>query len=273
LCQFLNIIIRHLDNDREVYSSCRLLVFYQARVKREETSMPKPPPTNPLIPNRLLAQLPAQDYERLAPHLKPVILKNKQVLYDVGQPINYVYFPIKAMISVVVLMENGMPAEAGLIGHEGMTGIAAILGQRTASQRNIVQSPDGALRLETKRLKDECDRGGALQGLLLGYLHSFLLQVSQTAGCNGRHRLEERLARWLLMVEDRVQSSEFFLTQEFISQMLGVYRPGVSIAAHTLHQAGLIDYQRGKIKVLNRQGLEDSACECYQAVRLNGRPT
>src|SRR5258708_7958873 len=213
----LNIIIRHLEKDSEVFSSCRLLVFNHARLKRGEISMAKPPPSNALFRNRLLAQLPPQEYERLEPHLKPVTLKNKQILYDVDQPINYVYFPLRAMISVVVLMENGIPAEAGLIGHEGMAGIAAILGQRTASQRNIVQSPNGALRLETQRLKEECDRGGALQGLLFNYLHSFLLQVSQTAGCNGRHRLETRLARWLLMVEDRVQSSEFFLTQEFIS--------------------------------------------------------
>jgi len=233
--------------------------------------MPKATPSKKLVPNRLLAQLPQEDYERLEPHLKPVTLKSKQILYDVGQPINYVYFPIKSLISVVVLMEDGEPAEAGLIGYEGMSGIPILLGQRTSSQRNIVQSPNGALRLETKYLKEEYNRGGVLKDLLLRYLHSFLLQVSQTAGCNGRHKLDQRLARWLLMVQDRVQSSEFLLTQEFISQMLGVYRPGVSIAANTLQRAGLIDYHRGKIKVLNRDGLEQSSCECYAAVSLNAR--
>jgi CRP-like cAMP-binding protein len=164
-------------------------------------------------------------------------------------------------------MEDGSTTEIGLTSNEGMVGISTVLGGNSMTNQAIVQVEDGAMRMKADLLKTEFNRGGALQRLLLLYIQVLLTQVSQVAACNRQHTLEERLARWLLTVQDCIQSEELPLTQEFISQMLGVRRSGVTVAAGTLQNAGMIRYTRGKIIVLNRQDLEATSCECYRLIK------
>ena len=217
--------------------------------------------------NRLLAALPAEDYQRLASHLEFVELSLHQVLYEQGEPIEYVYFPDRAIVSLVTVMEDGTTMEVSLVGQEGMVGIPAILGGYTTTTQAIVQVADRALRMSANALRTEFNRGGALQKLLLHYTQFLLAQVSQTAICNRLHPLEARFARWLLLVQDSIQSNELPLTQEFVAQMLGVRRSGITVAAGTLRQSGIIYYTRGRITVLNRQSLEATACECYRVIQ------
>jgi CRP-like cAMP-binding protein len=217
--------------------------------------------------NRLLSALPVEDYQRLLPHLEPVSLSLNQVLYEVNEPITHVYFPSESIVSLVAPMEDGATIEVGLVGQEGMAGILVILGGMTKAHRAIVQVADSAVRLNATILKAEFDRGGALQTLLLRYLQTLLTQATQTLACNRFHPIEERLARWLLVVQDSLQTNEFLLTQEFIGQMLGVRRSSVTVAAGNLSQANLINYTRGRITILDRAGLEDFSCECYGIIR------
>lgn len=220
--------------------------------------------TNPV--NRLLAALPPEEYQRLLPQLEFVSLDLGRVLYQVGQPIDYVYFPHRSMISLVMVLQDGSTAEVGLVSGNGMVGIPVILGSDISFNLAIVQIADGAMRMPADSLKTEFKRGGSLQALLLRYVQALLTQVSQTAACNRLHGLEARLARWMLLVQDTIHSNELQLTQEFIAQMLGVRRAGVTIAAGALQQAGLIRYSRGKITILDRQGLEAISCECYRVI-------
>jgi CRP-like cAMP-binding protein len=224
---------------------------------------------NPSMPikNRLLAALPASEYERLVPHLKLVSLSLKQVIYEQNEPIIHVYFPHQAVVSLVSVMEDGSTVEVGLVGNEGMVGIPVILGGDTTTTEAFVQVANGGMRMDADVLKNEFNRGGVLQSLLLRYVQGLYTHISQGCACNRVHTLEERLARWLLTVSDRVQSEEFPLTQEFISQMLGVRRSGVTVAASTLSQAGMIRYTRGQITILNREALEATSCECYEVVK------
>jgi CRP-like cAMP-binding protein len=225
------------------------------------------PDLSPHIENRLLAALPTVDYQRLLPHLEKVSLKLKQVLYEAGDVIDYVYFPNKALISLVSRMKNGTSAEVGMVGCEGMVSPSVLMGVNTMPYQAIVQGSDSAMKLHAATLKEEFNRGGPLQTLLLRYTQALHIQVSQTAACNRLHSLDERLARWLLMTHDRVQSDRMELTQEFLSTMLGVERSGVTIAAITLQEADLIKYSRGKITVLDRTELERASCECYSRVK------
>jgi CRP-like cAMP-binding protein len=208
-----------------------------------------------------------EDYQRLLPHLEPVSLSLNQVLYEINEPITHVYFPSQSVISLVAPMEDGATIEVGLVGQEGMVGILVVLGGMTKAHRAIVQVADSALRLNATVLKAEFDRGGVLQTLLLRYLQTLLTQATQTLACNRFHPIEERLARWLLLVQDSLQTNEFLLTQEFIGQMLGIRRSSVTVAAGNLSRANLIDYTRGKITILDRAGLEDFSCECYGIIR------
>lgn len=217
--------------------------------------------------NRLLAALPAEAYQRLVPHLEFVLLPVGQVIYEPGEPFSHVYFPHNAMVSLVSTMEDGTSVEVGLVGQEGVVGIPALLGGGTPTNKAFVQVADGGMRMKADVLKSEFDRGGMLQSLLLRYLQALFTQVSQVAACNRIHCLEERFARWLLSVQYCVQSDDFPLTQEFISQMLGVRRSGVTVAASTLSQAGMIRYSRGKISILNQEDLEATSCECYQVIK------
>ena len=221
---------------------------------------------SPKAVNRLLAALPDAEYQRLIPHLEHVSLSLKQVLYEVGELIEYVYFPHQSIVSALSTMEDGSMVEVGLVGNDGVIGIPAALGDNIATTTAMVQVPDSAMRMKASLLKSEFGRGGSLQSLLLRYMQAQHAFVSQNAACNRLHYLEGRLARWLLLVCDRVESNELPLTHEFMSQMLGVRRAGVTEAANMLQQSGLIRYTRGKITILNRQELEAASCECYEII-------
>ncbi|NDJ20542.1 helix-turn-helix domain-containing protein [Nostoc sp. B(2019)] len=228
--------------------------------------------------NRLLAALPPSEYERLVPHLKLVSLPLEQIIYQAGEPITHVYFPHQSVISIVTTMEDGSTVEVGIVSNEGMVGIPIILGGNTTTTTAIVQIADSAMRLDADILRSEFNRGGYLQSLLLRYVQAIYTELAQGSACNRLHTLEERLARWLLTVNDRLQLENFPLTQEFIAQMLGVRRSGVTVAASTLSRAGMISYNRGKISIVNREDLEATSCECYRVIQneftrlLNNKP-
>ncbi|MCC5648437.1 Crp/Fnr family transcriptional regulator [Nostoc sp. XA013] len=217
--------------------------------------------------NHLLASLAASDYERLVPHLKLVTLSNRQILHEAGERIAQVYFPNKAVVSIITTMEDGSTAEVGIVSNEGMVGIPVILGDNTTTTTAFVQLAGAAMQINADILKNEFNRGGAIQSVLLRYVQAVYSEMAQGAACNRLHTLEERLARWLLTVSDRLESEDFPLTHEFISQMLGVRRSGVTVAASTLSRAGMISYQRGHISILNRDDLEATSCECYRVIQ------
>jgi CRP-like cAMP-binding protein len=226
-------------------------------------SEPSPIP----IKNKILAALPERDYQHLLVHLEPVELHNGQVLYEIGDTIEYLYFPFNAMISLVTQMEDGKIVEVGLIGNDGISGSSALMGRQVSFERALIQIPNGGVRVKLSLFKKEFDKGGTMQRLVLGYVTDLMRQVSQTAACNATHTTEERLARWLLMCQDRVDSSKLNLTQEFLAEMLGTRRATVSVAAITLQSANLIHYNRGQITIIEREGLEAFACECYAILK------
>ncbi len=225
------------------------------------------PEASPHPANRLLAALPDAEYQRLVPHLERVPLPLKQVLHKAGESIEYVYFPDRAIVSLISTPEEGSNVEVGLVGNEGLVGIPAVLGDNIATTSATVQREDFGMRMEASLLKSEFQQGGSLQNLLLRYTQALYALVSQNAACNRLHQLDERFVRWLLLVYDRVGSNELLLTQEFISGMLGVRRAGVTEAANRLQQAGLIRYTRGKITILNQQKLEAASCSCYGIIK------
>ena len=190
-----------------------------------------------------------------------------ETLYNPEERIKYVYFVNGAVVSHVTHMKDGGSVEVGLVGNDGMVGLPIVLGDTISPNHAIVQIADGAMRMEASTLKEKLHEGGQLQDLLLRFILAMNKQVSQTAACNGSHTVARRLARWLLMCHDRVEGDELRLTQEFIAQMLGTRRTGVSEAAIMLQRPELIHYSRGHIKVINRNGLEAYACECYGIVR------
>ncbi len=217
--------------------------------------------------NRLLAALPAEVYQRLLPHLEVVDLPLERVLHGYNEPAEYIYFPQQGIVSLVSIMANGDTVEVGLVGKEGMVGMQALLSGSALPNQAFAQVPGQAIRIRTEHLQVEFDRGGALQKLLLRYVQALYTQVSQTAACNRLHTIEARLARWLLLVRYSLEADEILLTQEYISQMLGTRRAGVTEAASELQKAGLIHYSRGRITILDPADLEAVACECYQVVR------
>lgn len=217
--------------------------------------------------NKILAALPREEFEPLNQKLKPVKLELGTTLYLPEQKIDYVYFVTRGVVSVLAALENGATVEAGVIGPEGMAGIAALLGADSTPNQALIQAEGHALRISTEDVRTEFRKGGKFRDLVLRYMHTLFTQVAQTAACNRLHSIEQRLARWLLLTQDRVASDEFVLTQDFLSRMLGVRRAGVSVAANTLKQAGLIDYRRGTVVILDRDGLEQYSCECYRIVR------
>ena len=221
----------------------------------------------PSIKNEILAALSRDELGRLASHLESRELQSGQVLYEIGEEVHHVYFPNNALISLVTQMADGKIVEVGLIGNDGMSGLTALMSEGTSPERAIVQLPNGATRVELSVIKEEFRRGGQLQNLLLAYARKFMRQVSQTAACNASHTTEERLSRWLLMCQDRVNGSELKLTQEFIAEMLGTRRATVSVAAMVLQTEGLIQYSRGHIKIIDRPALEAFTCECYRAIK------
>ena len=217
--------------------------------------------------NHLLAALPPDVYERLFPHLEPTKMPLGKVLYESGEILNFIYFPTNCIVSLLYVMENGSSAEIAVIGNEGIVGLALFMGGETMPNRAVVQSAGHAYRLRSSALKLEFGLNGPLLRLLLRYTQALITQMAQTAVCNRHHTLDQQLCRWLLLSLDRLDSNQLVMTQELIANMLGVRREGVTQAAKDLQQAGLIEYRRGHITVLDRPRLEQRVCECYQVVK------
>ena len=217
--------------------------------------------------NDLLAALPAVDYERLLPDLELVPLPLGMVVYESGGKLDYVYFPTDCIVSLLYVMKDGASAEIAVVGHEGLVGVALFMGGESTPSRAVVQSAGSAYRLASKVLKKEFEQSHPLQHLLLRYTQALITQMAQTAVCNRHHSVEQQLCRWLLLSLDRLPSNELSMTQELIANMLGVRREGVTEAAGKLQTSGLIQYNRGHIKVLDRPKLEERVCECYAVVK------
>jgi CRP-like cAMP-binding protein len=229
--------------------------------------MATPPERAAATRNRLLAALPAPQLQRLLPALEPIELTWKQPFYEADAPIRFVHFPLTGVASLVTTMEDGVVVEVATVGNEGLVGLPVFLGTDVSPLTAFVQVPGAAVRMPAAALEEEARSGGALSEILRRYTQAFLVQLARSSACNRRHSTEERCARWLLMTHDRVGADEFPLTQEFLSQMLGVRRAAVSVAAGLLQKAGLISYRWGRITVLDRGGLENTACECYRIIR------
>ena len=217
--------------------------------------------------NRILNALSRSEFERLSEHLERVNLSGGEVLYHPEQPITHVYFPNRGTVSLVSVFEGGGSVEVGMVGNEGMFGVCVFLGSMTTPLLAQVQLPGEGLRMRSDVLRREFAKGGLLQDLLLRYTQAFIMQVSQVAACNRAHPVEARLAKWLLMCEDRAHSKELELTHEFIAEMLGIRRAGVTEAAFGFKEAGLIRYRRGHVTITDRAGLEEASCECYPILR------
>jgi CRP-like cAMP-binding protein len=216
--------------------------------------------------NRLLAVLPRPELEKISPDLEPVELPFKQVLHEPGEEITHVYFVTRGVVSMVNEPDSGDIVEFATVGPEGMIGVPVLLGTLSMPSKAIVQLAGDALRLRTVEFRRALQLLPTLQPLLLRYTMALLNQVAQVTSCNRLHEVQERCARWLLQTHDRVKSDSFPLTQEFLAQMLGVHRPTVTVAAGILQKAGLIDYTRGSITIINRKGLEAASCNCYRII-------
>lgn len=217
--------------------------------------------------NRLLAMLPKKEYERLLPRLKRIPLVFGDVLYEPGDIIKHVYFPNDSIVSLLSALSERSTLEVGMVGNEGMAGLPIFMGVNVSRTRALVQGAGSAMRMTSANVRHEANHLGALHSLLHRYTHSLLTQVSQSVACNRFHSVDARLARWLLMTSDRLGLDEFRLTQDFMSNMLGVRREGVNKAAGVLQTAKLIRYSRGRIAILDRPDLEGHSCECYRIVR------
>lgn len=217
--------------------------------------------------NHLLSVLPEVEWARLTPLLAAVDLPLGHVIYESGDRLDHVYFPNTSIISLLYVMEDGASAEIAIVGNEGIVGVALFMGGETTPSRAIVQSAGRAYKLSGAAMKQEFNRGGPMQRLLLRYTQSLITQMAQTAVCNRHHSIDQQLCRWLLLSMDRLPSNELRMTQELIANMLGVRRSGVTEAALKLQSAGLIRYRHGHIEVLDRPGLEQRVCECYAVVK------
>ncbi len=217
--------------------------------------------------NHLLAALSPDECARLYPLLELIPMPLGEVLYESGDVLRHVYFPLDSIVSLLYVMEDGASAEISVVGNEGLIGVALFMGGETTPSRAIVQSAGYAYRLAGQRLKDEFHRNGELQLLLLRYTQALLTQMAQTAVCNRHHSVDQQLCRWLLLSLDRLPSNQLAMTQELIANMLGVRREGVTEAAGKLQKLGVIQYARGRITVLDRPRLEELCCECYAVVK------
>ena len=222
--------------------------------------------TNKLIQNKLIEALSPDELARLKPHLELVSLHLGDVIYESGEQLKYVYFPMTAIISLLYITENGSVAEIGLAGNDGFVGIPLFMGGNTSLNRAVVTVAGMGFRLRAKVLKEEFSKSGVFQRILLRYTQYFMTQISQTAVCNRLHLVEQQLCRWLLINHDLMQTNKLIITHELIANTLGVRREAVSIAAAHLKNKQLIGYVRGTIIILDRKGLEAASCECYQAV-------
>lgn len=225
-----------------------------------------PHPIQAVVRNRILAALPREEFKLIADKMHRVEHALGQSLHRAGEPIDQVFFVESGFISALTMLSDGQPLEIGLIGAEGVAGVSVVLGATNSYSETMCQTPGAAYRIATSALREVVADAPRLHDLLLRYTHAFHVQVAQTAACNAHHDLGQRLARWLLAAHDRSDVPELSLTQDLIAVMLGVRRSTVSIAASTLQRAGVIRYQHGRITILDRVGLENAACECYEAV-------
>lgn len=220
------------------------------------------------LQNRLLTILSRELHEKLIPNLKEVSLSRGQILHAPGETIRDLYFPLDCLLSITITMSDGVTAEAGMVGNREILGVNAFMGGRETTQTEyVVQIAGRAMKIEASILRQEFEQNKELRDVLLRYTQAFIAQISQTTACNRLHILEQRLARWLLEAQDRINSDELALTQEFISDMLGVRRAGVTQAAQKLQDNGLIQYHRGHVRILDQQGLEAASCECFHVVK------
>lgn len=217
--------------------------------------------------NQLLAALPSGDYERLTPFLETVTLSSGQVLYEPNQSINSAYFPTTAVIAHLNLVEGGREVETALVGNEGMIGVPLVLGTDRIPMRAIVQIPGIAFRISAKALSSEFNANRSLHSFLLRYVQTLMSQTAQNLTCMQLHSTQERCCYLLLLLQDRVGTSDLFLTQDLLARMVGVRRDRISEIIAILERAGLIDHQRGRVTILDRSGLESAACDCYQILR------
>ncbi len=217
--------------------------------------------------NRLLTYLTQEDQELLLPFLEPVVLEYKRPLYNADERIEFVHFIESGVGSLVCTMADGQAAEVGTIGNEGLIGLPVLLGDNQAPSSMYVQVPGRGLRMRARIFREQLEQSQRMRAVLLRYTHVFFNHIALTAACAHFHSLEQRCCRWLLMTHDRMPSDTFLLTHEFLAMMLGVRRAGVSVAAGALQRAGLIRYHRGRITILDREGLEERACECYAVTK------
>lgn len=217
--------------------------------------------------NQLLTTLPPETYARLLPKLEIVPLVFKQVIYQPGDLLQHIYFPLSGVISLLNILADGTETEVGLVGNEGIAGISVFLGVDTTSIKALVQIPGDAMRMRISDFKVEI-LDNELHNLLQRYTQTLINQISQSVACNRHHSVEQRCCRWLLMCHDRAESDHFPITQEFLSHMLGVRRAGVTVVAGMLQKAGLISYSRGRMTIIDRPGLEKVACECYESIKV-----
>ena len=222
---------------------------------------------NSQINNTLLARLPGKEYRRLCPLLEKVALNYGENVYERGDIIGDVYFPNSGIVSLLAAVENTGMLEVGLIGNEGMLGLSVFLGVKTSNNRAVIQGEGSAMKMKSRDFLKECSLGGALPKILRRFTHSLLTQISQSAFCFRFHTVEARLARWLLMSSDRMESNEFHITQDFLSNMLGVRREAVNKSAVTLQDGKIIEYSRGKMQIIDRAKLEKASCPCYVLIK------
>ena len=216
--------------------------------------------------NHLLSELPVEEFDRILPHMIPVTLPLGKVLYESGDQLDFVYLPTTAIISLLYVMENGSTAEIGVVGNDGILGIALFMGGNTTPNRAVIQSAGNAYKMKAKDLMEEFSRGGKFHNMLLRYTQALITQISQTAVCNRLHTVEQQLCRWLLLSHDRLDSNKLVMTHDLISNMLGVRREGVTLAARKLSVRKLLKNVRGTMTILDRPGLEKACCECYEVV-------
>jgi CRP-like cAMP-binding protein len=225
------------------------------------------PKAKELRKNHLLAALPEIEWKLWAPSLERVQMPLGQVLYEPGIVLHHVYFPITSIVSLLYVMENGASAEIAVVGNEGLVGVSLFMGGESTPSRAVVQSAGIGCRLKSQLMMNEFNKAGPVLHLLLRYTQALITQMAQTAVCNRHHSLDQQLCRWLLLSLDRLQGDELVMTQELIANMLGVRREGVTEGALKLQKAGLIQYARGRITVLDRRGVESRTCECYAVVK------
>ena len=219
------------------------------------------------VSNKLLLSIADSDYSSLRPHLEYVSLPNHLVLHEAGGKLEFVYFPNRGLISLVVVMKDGKTAEAGIVGNEGFTGTLAAVGLNRSTLQAVVQITGNGFRVKVRALQNTLESAPRVQWMLSRYAAIRSMQVAQTAACNRLHDIEQRLARWLLMTQDRVDSGSLPITHDFLATMLGTDRPSVSLAAGVLQRKEIIEYTRGAVKIVNRKKLEHTACECYGVIR------